>query len=172
MSCKAYKNTSWLLCDPDSHPPLFVNNTKKQREIKVSAVRTKQVPFFRGEEVEKRLLGPLKGQGAPLQLLPFRPQPMPTSTCAQHLYQLVPAYQQLGNATREEQQSAAHRRCNAKPPPTLFTSPPHVTLLKNTHEQTKKEQGMGNTLLECLPATDNGIPMHKNNFQDNTKLHA
>lgn len=31
---------------------------------------------------------------------------------------------------------------------------------------------MGNTVLECLPATDNGIPTHKKNFQDNTKLHA
>lgn len=27
-------------------------------------------------------MDPTKGKGAPLQLLPFRPQPMPTSTCA------------------------------------------------------------------------------------------
>lgn len=79
----------------------------------------------------------------------------------------------------EEEHSLLHTDAatqeQTKPPPTPFTSPPHITLLKNTHKQTKKKkkgQGMGNTVLECLPATDNGIPTHKKNFQDNTKLHA
>lgn len=85
-------------------------------------------------------MDPTKGKGAPLQLLPFRPQPMPTSTRAALCVPTVGKCNEGGGGA----QSAAHRHAatqeQTKPPPTLLTSPPHITLLKNTHKQTKKKK--------------------------------
>lgn len=123
-------------------PPSLREHQKEaeMREIQALAVliRTNQVPSPRREELKKR-----PSQGASLQLLPLRPRPMPASTHAWHL-----AYQQSGNAMRQEGHSMPHTGAatqeQTQPPPTLFTSPPHtrgdIALLKNMQKRTKKER--------------------------------
>lgn len=82
---------------------------------------------------------------------PQRARGLLSSSCRSDLSQCQQAhaqpfvYQQSGNAMRaEEEHSLPHTDAatqeQTKPPPTLLTSPPHITLLKNTHKQTKKKK--------------------------------